>query len=49
MATITLTIGAVLALIAGILVLAVPKFLRYAVGIYLLAIGALELLNIYGI
>jgi len=37
--------GAVLAIIAGILVLAFPKFLRYAVGIYLLLIGLIGLLG----
>jgi hypothetical protein len=47
MATITLTLGAILALLAGILVLAFPKFLRYAVGIYLVAIGAIELFGVY--
>lgn len=34
-----------ISVIAGILVLAVPKFLRYVVGIYLIAIGALGMIH----
>jgi hypothetical protein len=35
----------VISVIAGVLVLAVPKFLRYVVGIYLIAIGLIGLLR----
>lgn len=45
MASIRLAIAGILALVLGILVLAIPKFLRYAVGIYLIVIGVLELLE----
>lgn len=34
-----------LSIIAGVLVLAVPKFLRYVVGIYLIAIGLIQMLH----
>lgn len=37
-------LGAVLAIVTGIVVLLLPKFLNYAVAIYLLAIGLLGLL-----
>ncbi|MDO8468062.1 MAG: DUF3096 domain-containing protein [Nanoarchaeota archaeon] len=42
-----LTISAVLAILIGILVLAIPKFLRYAVGLYLILMGILQLVNLY--
>jgi hypothetical protein len=35
----------VISIIAGILVLAAPKFLRYVVGIYLLLVGILGLIH----
>lgn len=34
-----------ISLIAGILVLVVPKFLRYVVGVYLIAIGILGMIH----
>lgn len=34
-----------ISLIAGILVLLVPKFLRYVVGVYLIAIGVIGMLR----
>jgi hypothetical protein len=41
----TLTIGPLLALIAGILILVMPKLLNYIVAIYLIAIGVVGLLG----
>jgi hypothetical protein len=41
----TLSIGPLIALIAGIVILLAPKFLNYIVAIYLIAIG---LLGIFG-
>lgn len=40
---ISLTIGPLIALIAGILILAVPRLLNYIVAIYLIIIGLLGL------
>jgi len=37
----------VLALIAGILVLIWPKFLRYAIGIYLVILGLIQIFGNY--
>lgn len=34
-----------ISLIAGVLVLAVPKFLRYVLGIYLIVIGLIGMLH----
>ncbi len=34
-----------ISIVAGIMVLAVPKFLRYVVGIYLIAVGILGMLH----
>jgi len=34
-----------ISLIAGVLVLVVPKFLRYVVGVYLIAIGILGMIH----
>lgn len=45
MATINLAIGPVVALIAGILILLVPRLLNYIVAIYLIVIG---LIGIFG-
>lgn len=45
MVSIVLTISAVLAIIVGILVLVWPKFLRIAIGLYLLIFGILQLLQ----
>jgi len=42
----TITISATLAIIAGILILIFPKLVRWAVGLYLIAIGILSLLNL---
>lgn len=39
----TLSIGPVAALIAGVLILIVPRLLNYIVAIYLILIGALGL------
>ena len=46
MVVVTLTVSALLALIAGIVVLSWPKVLNIAIGLYLLAIGVLQLLNL---
>lgn len=40
-----LEIGAMLALIAGILILVMPKLLNYVVAIYLIAIGVIGLVS----
>lgn len=45
MASISLTISAVLSIIVGIIVLVFPKILNYAIGIYLLLIGILRLIE----
>ncbi|MEK6895763.1 MAG: DUF3096 domain-containing protein [Nanoarchaeota archaeon] len=47
MVSLILSISAILAILIGILVLAIPKFLRYAVGLYLILIGILQLVNLY--
>jgi hypothetical protein len=39
-----LTIGPLIALIAGILILVMPKLLNYIVAIYLIAVGILGLI-----
>jgi len=41
---ITFTISAILAIIVGLLVLAFPKFLRWAIGLYLIVVGILQLI-----
>ncbi|NCN98950.1 DUF3096 domain-containing protein [Candidatus Pacearchaeota archaeon CG10_big_fil_rev_8_21_14_0_10_35_219] len=43
MVAISLTISAVLAIILGIAILVFPKILRWAVGLYLLVFGLLQL------
>jgi hypothetical protein len=43
-----LAIGPVVALIAGILILVVPRLLNYIVAIYLIIIGILGLLGSHG-
>ncbi|HPD55892.1 MAG TPA: DUF3096 domain-containing protein [Smithellaceae bacterium] len=43
--TLTLSIGPVLSLIAGIIILAFPKLLNYIVAIYLIIIGILGILG----
>ncbi len=45
MASIVLTLSAILAIVVGILVLAWPKLLRIAIGLYLIIIGILQLLH----
>ena len=42
---ITVELIPLVSIIAGVLVLMVPKFLRYVVGIYLLVIGILGMLH----
>lgn len=44
--TLNLRLNGLLALIAGILVLAIPKFLRYVVAAYLIIVGLVDLFNI---
>lgn len=46
MALIFSILFAVITLLFGILILVFPKFLRYAVGIYFIIIGAIALLKI---
>jgi hypothetical protein len=43
--TMLITIGPVIALIAGILILVMPRLLNYIVAIYLIAIGVIGLLG----
>lgn len=43
--TLHLSIGPLLALIAGIIVLIIPKLLNYTVAIYLIVIGILGILG----
>jgi Protein of unknown function (DUF3096) len=44
----TLSLAPIASLIAGILILAVPRLLNYIVAIYLIAIGILGLLSANG-
>lgn len=44
---ISLTISAALAIILGLLILIFPKLLRWAVGLYLLVFGILQLTGNY--
>ena len=46
MATITITIASILSIVLGILILARPKILRIALGLYFLAIGILGIIDI---
>jgi len=46
--TMTLSIGPLIALIAGILILIVPRLLNYIVAIYLILIGILGLFGGHG-
>ena len=41
----SLTIGPIIALVAGILILAMPRLLNFIVAIYLIAIGIIGLLG----
>lgn len=43
MAMVSFTISAVLAIVLGIVVLVFPKLLRWAVGLYLIIFGLLQL------
>lgn len=45
-ATINFTLSGILALIAGIVVLLVPRILNYVIGIYLIVIGLIELFGL---
>lgn len=47
MVGISLTISAVLAIVLGILILVWPKILRWAVGLYLIIFGILQLAGNY--
>lgn len=42
---ITIELVPLISLVAGIMVLLVPKFLRYVVGIYLIVIGIIGMLH----
>lgn len=44
----TLTLGPLITLIAGILILMVPRLLNYIVAIYLIVIGLMGLLGVSG-
>jgi Protein of unknown function (DUF3096) len=46
--TMTLSVGPVIALIAGILILIVPRLLNYIVALYLILIGVLGLFSHHG-
>ena len=45
---ITLSIGPLIALIAGILILVMPRLLNYIVALYLILIGVLGLVSNHG-
>lgn len=44
--TIHLELVPILSILAGVAILAIPKLLNYIVAIYLIAIGAIELLGL---
>jgi hypothetical protein len=46
--TMTLSVGPLIALIAGILILVVPRLLNYIVALYLILIGLLGLFSNHG-
>ena len=46
--TLTLSIGPLIALIAGILILVMPRLLNYIVALYLILIGVLGLFTHHG-
>jgi Protein of unknown function (DUF3096) len=46
--TMTLSVGPLIALIAGILILVMPRLLNYIVAIYLILIGLLGLFGQHG-
>ncbi|MFH1586084.1 MAG: DUF3096 domain-containing protein [archaeon] len=45
LATITLSIRAILAILVGILIISKPKLIRWALGLYLILIGILGLVD----
>ncbi|MEK6919158.1 MAG: DUF3096 domain-containing protein [Nanoarchaeota archaeon] len=45
MVAISLAISGILAIVAGLLVIFVPKLLRWALGLYLIAIGLISFLG----
>lgn len=45
----TLSVGPLIALIAGILILVMPRLLNYIVAVYLIVIGIMGLFNISGV
>ena len=47
MAIISITISAILAIILGLVVLIFPRFLRWAIGLYLIIFGIIQLLSQY--
>jgi hypothetical protein len=46
--TLTVSIGPVIALVAGILILVAPRLLNYIVAIYLILVGLLGLFGSHG-
>lgn len=46
MASLVLTLSAIISILAGLLVLVWPKFLRLAIGLYLVIVGILQLLSL---
>jgi hypothetical protein len=46
--TLTLSVGPLIALIAGILILVMPRLLNYIVALYLILIGLLGLFTTHG-
>lgn len=49
MVAISLTISAVLAIILGIVILVFPSVLRWAIGLYLIVFGILQLVGNYAL
>ena len=45
--SVVLNIVAILAILVGILILAFPKLLRWAIGLYLIILGTLQLISNY--
>jgi hypothetical protein len=46
--TITLSVGALISLIAGILILIIPRLLNYIVALYLIIIGLIGIFGVHG-
>jgi hypothetical protein len=42
----TISLGPLVALIAGILILVMPRLLKYIVALYLIAVGLIGILNL---